>query len=241
VTSPGLPTDLLPLFTPPAESSQNVSYRQGVIKAFNQNTLQNTVTVGGVDMFDLPVLGVAETASYRPGVVVGLMVVNTSWSIIGRFVIPNTADATDAITQLGQGVVTDFIATNESTTSGAFTDLATIGPTVTINIKASGKALVIFGCTIGVDAAVSSLWGGFMNFVATGANSLTTPPGGLGYDYKNVSATVTGGALWSISRIIPLTGLNPGLTTFVAKYAVAFGGGGETAFFKNRSMAIFAL
>jgi hypothetical protein len=43
------------------------------------------------------------------------------------------------------GVVGSRILTSESTTSTAYIDLATVGPTVTVDIGPSGRAIVILG------------------------------------------------------------------------------------------------
>lgn len=242
---------LADLFAPaPAGQSQAMTYRQGRIVTFNPVTLENTVSVGGSVLVNLPLLGVAEAASFVAGSIVGLACVRgdggETWAIIGRFVTPNTADATDAITQVGQSIVTGFTAATESTTSVPFTDLATVGPVATLNIRASGKVLIFLGATIsvgggGAGPAAGSIWGGFMNFAASGANIIAAgTPGGLGYSLQGV----TGGgpqSEFSIARMIPLSGLSPGITTFTAKYAIGIGNPGETSQFRNRSIAIFAL
>jgi hypothetical protein len=225
----------------PAGPAQAPMYRQGIIQAFDPVTLLNTVLVDGVPMHDLPMLGVAEAASLAPGSVVGLHCVGSSWAIMGRFVTPNTADATDAITRVAQGVGADITTATQSTTSTTFTDLATVGPVVTLAIRASGKALVFLGATIAVNPAASALWGGFMNFAAAGANTIAAgaTPGGLGY---SIGAGASPDNLeLSMARLLTLTGLTPGITTFTAKYAIGVGNPGETAQFRNRTMAVFAL
>lgn len=142
--------DLTSLFTAqPQGPAQPMAYRQGVITAWNPITLQNRVLVAGVAMQDLPVLGVAEAASFKPGVTVGVATIGSSWAIIGRFVIPNTTDAQDAITLLGQRRHTATVATSEGTTSGTFTDLATPGPSIgNMLIPASGKVQVTVSAEI---------------------------------------------------------------------------------------------
>jgi hypothetical protein len=242
---------LADLFAPaPAGQAQAMTYRQGRLLTFNPVTLENTVLVGGSTLTNLPLLGVAEAASLGAGSIVGVVCVASdggqTWAIIGRFVTPNTPDATDALTQVGQGIVTGFVAATESTTSVPFTDLATVGPAATVSIRTSGKALVFLGATIAVGggvggAAAGALWGAFVNFAAAGANTIAAgTPGGLGYSMAGVAG---GGPTteFSIARMLPLSGLNPGPTTFTAKYAIGVGNPGETASFRNRSIAVFAL
>lgn len=245
------PIDMASLFSaPPTGPAQNVRFRQGQIVTFDPTTLANTVNVGGAPLVNLPLLGVAEAASLVPGASVGIMVIGDEGArtmfIIGRSVIPNTPDATAAITQVSQGAVTDFVAATETTTSATFTDLATVGPTVSVNVKASGKVLVFLAATCansnGGGPAAGQLWGAFVNMQISGANSIAPAsiPGGLGYSMAGV---VGNGPFseFSITRMIPLTGLTPGTTTFQSKYACLAGTGGETARFRNRSMAVFAL
>lgn len=244
------PIDFATLFSGPVSGpSQNVKFRQGTIVTFDQNTLNNTISVGGATLTNLPILGVAEASTLTRGSSVGVLVVGDgdqakTMFIIGRSVVPGTDDAINAITQLGQNVVTDFVAATETTTSSSFVDLATIGPQVSINIRASGKALVFLGCTMansnGGGPAAGELWGAFMNFVSIGANVLGVQPGGLGYQ----SAGVAGGgpfSEYSIARMIPLSGLTPGITIFRAQYAINIGGTSPIGRFRNRSMAVFAL
>lgn len=144
--------DLTDLFTSqpartarPATPAMPLMYRQGVIQQWNPITLENTVKLkaDGATYTNLPVLGVAEAASYKEGTTVGIAVVDSTWAIIGRFVIPATDDAEDAITQIGQRAYTATVLTQESTDSSTFVDLATVGPQVTgVRIPASGKVEV---------------------------------------------------------------------------------------------------
>ena len=227
----------------PVGQAQPILYRQGVILTFNPVTLQNTVRVDGTVLTDLPLLGVAEATSLVPGSVVGIQCVGSSWAIIGRFVTPNTADATSAITLVSQAIPSDFIVTQESTTSGAFVDLATVGPTVSVNVKASGRLLLFLSATISIQPGANfpSAWGGFMSVDVTGANTIapTAINGSLGFIFGDNALNQS----WvqSFTRMLVLTGLNPGLTKFVAKYAVNLGGPPETALFRNRGIAVFAL
>lgn len=137
--------DLTELFTAqPTNLAIPIRYLSGTIQSWNPITLENTVKVGTTVLTNLPVLGVAEAASLHTGVVVGIAVVDSSWAIIGRFVIPATADADDAITQIGQRAYTATVLTQETTNSSTFVDLATVGPQVTgVRIPASGKVEVV--------------------------------------------------------------------------------------------------
>src|SRR5688572_33253275 len=146
-----LPFNIASLFsTPPAGPSQDVRYRQGVIVTFDQNTLENTVLVDEGLLTNLPLLGVGEATLLAPGAIVGIVVIGDSgrgktMAILGRFVVPNTADAADAVGLLNNQIHADFIGTLEGgLTEGALPgDLATLGPTVTVNVGVSGRVLVL--------------------------------------------------------------------------------------------------
>jgi len=216
--------------------SQDIRYRQGTILDFNQVTLENVVDVGGTPMENLPLLGVADAATLTVGAVVGLVAVEssrgvTSYAIIGRYVTPGTAAATDAITALSSRIYTDTVAANEGTSSGTFTDLATAGPAVTATIGASGRALVILSASMAMPAK-----GGVMGFEVSGESTLAASvTRALALSDSDPSYAV--GAF--MSRLVEVSGLNPGANVFTAKYYQAFGSGNSE--FQDRNITVFAL
>lgn len=142
--------DLTDLFTTQPGPAQPIHYRQGTILTFNPTTLENTVQVGKTTFQNLPVLGVAEAATYQPGTKIGIATVDNVWCIIGRFVIPGTPDATNAITLIGQRRRTAVITTQQSTSSASFVDLTTVGPTIAdVLVPASGKIQVTLFANLG--------------------------------------------------------------------------------------------
>lgn len=179
--------DLTDLFTtPPQDTAVPIMYRQGTIQTWNPVTLENTVLVGRTLFTNLNVIGVSEVASYREGVTVGIISINSSWAIIGRFVIPATADAQDAITQVSQRTYTATVLTQEATASATFTDLATVGPTVTgVRIPASGKVEVTICAQM-----------------ATTSGAAATLPGSVGVDVSG-SATIAPDTKQSLLCIAP--------------------------------------
>lgn len=66
--------------------------RQGTVTAFNQTTGQNTIACAGAVLTDLPVLSGSESLEYAPGDVVILLKLRSSWCILGRVVVPNSAN-----------------------------------------------------------------------------------------------------------------------------------------------------
>lgn len=100
------------------------------------------------------------------------------------------------------------IQTSEATSSGTFTDLATVGPSVTVTVGASGVLDIDLGCRVNGN--------GYMGFVLSGAN------------VRAVNGTtdvllLNGSGLQNASRTVVLTGLAPGVTTVTAKYAAGSG------------------
>jgi len=216
--------DLTDLFTAqPADAATPMRYRQGVIQTWNPVTLQNTVRVGTTTLTDLPVLGLAEAASFAPGTTVGLAIIDSTWAIIGRFVIPNTNDALDAITQLGQKASVGTVLTSESTSAAPYVDLTTPGPVVTVRIPASGKLMVILSCNIGGPAGTMA--------VQVSGDTTIAP--------NTFQSVLIANAGMVASSVIPYSGLPVGgICTFTAKYG---SNGVSSCTFSNRSIFILTL
>jgi hypothetical protein len=109
------------------------------------------------------------------------------------------------------------VYTEETTTAYAYTamaDLATPGPAVTVNVGPLGIAVVLICFQYGTSGSQFSV----MHFAMSGANSAgaSPPPTGM-----QVYTADTGNSLTDFSRSYVLTGLNPGSTTFTAKYGRA--------------------
>jgi len=227
-----LEDDLTPLFTAaPAGAATPMLYRQGVIRSWNPITLENTVKVGRTVLSNLPVLGVAEAASLAEGATVGIMSVGSTWAIIGRFVIPGTADATDAITQLGSRTRTARIDTNETLTTAAWSDLATVGPLVSgVLVPASGIALVTVTATIGPNPTVAPEWGA-VGFDIAGPSNVAPN--------LNEALLIWGARFMGASRTCVVTGLTPGGPyTFTMKY---HGNGTFLTNFSNRVISVVGI
>lgn len=223
--------DITPLFRPAAAGpSQPMTYRQGTVLEFDRVTLRNKVSVGGAVFADLPVLGVAEAASLSAGSVVGIMAVESTWAIIGRLVIPGTAEATDAITQLSQSIVSQQINTVVGTTSVPYVDLG--GPSVSVRVRASGSLLVILSAEVQATKEI-----GIMGFVLSGANTQAAADGDALYVYtENVFADL------GTSRVVQVNGLAPGVTTVAARYHIGgIGPIGSSVAWANRAIVAFAL
>lgn len=116
---------------------------------------------------------------------------------------------------------TDFILTQESTTSTAYTNLATVGPTVTITTGVA--AWVLF------DAEIISSSGGpaKMSVAVSGASTVAATD-----NYALVNPSTNS---FQIGFITLITGLTAGSNTFQAKYKTQTAG---TAFFGRRRLIV---
>lgn len=136
------------------------------------------------------------------------------------------AAAVNAIySSMVNGIAAAQLTASQTTTSATFVDLATVGPAVTVNIGASGAALV------GMQAFLynqSTNCQALMGVAVSGATSI-----GAGANNYYVGSQQAGAltAVQIASSVFPVTGLVPGSNTFTAKYCQSNGG---TALFLNR-------
>ncbi|NUT53676.1 MAG: hypothetical protein HOV94_41265 [Saccharothrix sp.] len=142
----------------------------------------------------------------------------------GRFMITSGANS------IAERVITESnVDTSQTTTSTSATDLATVGPSVTVTTGTT--ALVMWSCEMTTDTAGQPA---LIDFVVTGASSraaaaetaLRFTPSTNGYAHRSGAFTIA-------------TGLTPGSNTFTLKYWV--GGGGATGFFAYRRILVLGL
>lgn len=126
------------------------------------------------------------------------------------------------------------VATNEATTSTAYSDLATNGPSVTVSVGASGIAIVSISAEMSRSSA-DSFWVGLMSFEVSGANT-RSPADSDAASVGQVASTGSNGDLQLTSGVsVVLTGLTPGSTTFTAKYR---GSNSVGAVFSKRQIGV---
>lgn len=121
------------------------------------------------------------------------------------------------------------ISTSEGTTSTSYTDLATVGPAVTVTVGASGVVMVIVSCRLfngtgGSQSAMSYAISGATSQAASSTKALVFRSDSANQDLRASAMSVH-------------TGLNPGATTFTAKYLVTSGSGT----FAERALAVVPL
>lgn len=124
----------------------------------------------------------------------------------------------------------DHVAAYESTTSTSYVDLTTVGPTVSINVPASGKVLVTTATQIANGTAGQR---SYMGVALSGANIRAAA------DAQGSTAffrAADNGFEYAVAVEL-ITGLTPGVTQFQAKYKAQ----GSTAVFQLRNLVVKAV
>lgn len=123
------------------------------------------------------------------------------------------------------------VTTSQTTTSNSFTDLATVGPSVSVDVGINGKALVSIFSSLQVSASASGN-SAYVGFAISGATTVAASiPRALRWQPAVANGLTQFGATFLV------TGLTPGVNTFTLKYAVD----GDTATFANRKIAVMPL
>lgn len=209
-------------FYTPTTPAVPMYYRKGTILTWNPNDATNTVQVDGAVFTNLPILNTDEALLLGSGSTVAIIDLGTTWAILGRLTIPGTADAATALATLQ--TFSQMVDVFETTTSGTYGDLATVGPTVTVPIGKSGRCMVMLSVRVGWSA--QNAGGGKCCTVLSGAN--TQAASDTAYPVASHFLSLSGGAT-STSFVRTGTqhlfsGLNPGSTTFTVKYAATTAG-----------------
>lgn len=163
----------------------------------------------------------------------GDLIVATAADIVARLAVGTngqvlTADSAQsagmkwaAPVAAGSAIVTAL----ESTNSTTYTDLATVGPSVTVDVGPLGLAIVSFGFTIGGLPGSATTIGPYMHYQMSGANTSFPDDNHTTGTYTD-SDNLGAGNFWFgfMSRTRVHVGLSPGATTFTAKYKKLFSG-----------------
>jgi hypothetical protein len=119
-----------------------------------------------------------------------------------------------------------LVSTSQTTTSSSYTDLTTVGPSLTVNVSSSGTALVMLTAQLSNSNANRIC---YMGFAVSGASTVAAS------DAQSVSLTsASANATAQVTATYLVTGLTPGSNTFTAKYRRT----NNTCTFVNRSIVI---
>lgn len=188
--------ELAGLFTSTDDRS-TVRFRQGVVSAWDQSTGANTITVDGADLTNVPILSTGEAISLRPGHVVGLLVADSQWFIIGRITPPGSADFAGSAVSFANvrigavGISAPLYPTTASVVSASvpvppWADEAAVLSHANISIAnstANPQTMVAFSYIEGVHSggiASTTIANSWMSATASNSRVLTTAGGTLG-------------------------------------------------------------
>jgi hypothetical protein len=110
------------------------------------------------------------------------------------------------------------IGTSQTTSTTSFTDLSTVGPSVTVNVSSNGILLIDLLARHGAASSAA-----LMSFELSGANILSAS------DDRSI-ATFNSGDEQQCGGRFYLSGLNAGSTTITAKYRRGASGSGSASF-----------
>lgn len=245
--------DLVPLFAAAAGGGKGVGFRQGSVVSWNQETAENVILIGDGLFTNLPCLNTSEASLLNPGDVVGVLTSGSSWAILGRLIIPGSPEAASSIKAITNRIVAAADASDGYRTSNTWGDLTGtgVGPSVTVRVGASGRALCLWSCELG-----QTVSGGFLQYqkrntphvgVQVSGASTVAPSdfNALNYQIEHPAAGSAGDATtqsWIQAAMMHLfTGLNPGDTTFTLKYRNDTISPAGESHFNAREIAVFVL
>ena len=119
-----------------------------------------------------------------------------------------------------------FTGVNESTATTTFTDLATVGPS--LSATTGTRALIMIGCNASNNIA------GLASRMVVAVTGATTIAAADANGFLQESGNISDAFQWTYCFI--MTGLTGGSNTFTAKYRTSAGGGVST--FDNRLLCV---
>lgn len=168
-------------------------------------------------------------AGFTPGasVIVDLFyrVDAKTWIVNDRSLL--AISPSSSVNMLGSSIRTD-----ESTSSLVYTDLATPGPSLTVNVGPSGKLFIWTGC-LAYKTTAGAGNNAYFSIELSGANTMAASDDLDGESSYDAPAANYG---MNLGRLHALSGLSPGNTTVKLKYRV----NGLTFFFALRDLVVYA-
>lgn len=202
----------------------------GTVLAWDEVSGTNSVLVNNVPLNNLKSIQAGIGLLYAAGDTVMIVRKQTQYFVMGKISAPGGNNANQ--------VKYAEISANESTGSTTYTDLATFGPQLTINIGSSRRCLLLVGVRTNVAGTASNQYiGGSATVNVTGESNIP------------VVGTTTSGILAQTTPIVGLSvscvrsfvlsagnGLNPGPNTFTMQYKSNFAS--PTCAFAERNITV---
>lgn len=205
---------------PSLREASEVYFRQGEVKAVNIAAQTCDITLGGQAVV---IPGVPHNSNYRP----------TVGDIVWVFSFGNILIVNDRIGAFGPSVISgaqsQYVDIRELRSSTTYGDLSTFGPQLTAPVSPSGRLLV----QVSAWAENSGGDGAAMGLSLSGANVSSA-------DDREALVVYIGqvNTLVCASKVVLMTGLNPGNTTVTCKYKSLFG---ASAGFRIRHLWVLPL
>lgn len=194
---------------------EDSAFHTGQIITWDELSGVNTVLINGVVLSNLKIIQSGIGVTYSANDVVVIMRKQTQYFIMGKVAAPGAG--------LTNQIKAAAVATNQTTATTTYTDLATVGPQVTVTIGSSRRCLVIVDCRITCATAgqAAQYVGGSMGFAVSGASTIAAGNGALNIQFY--SGPTAPNIAWNqaTSHTVVLQsadGLNAGSNTFTAKY-----------------------
>ncbi|MEV6879784.1 hypothetical protein [Amycolatopsis sp. NPDC051128] len=196
--------------------SSDLAHIQGEVLSWDEASGVNSVLVNGAAVSNLKVIQSGIGLQYSPGDTVMVERRMTQWYIVGKIGAPGGSNVNQ--------IKAAEVSATEITGSTTYTDLATFGPQLTINIGSSRRCLLMTGVRIVCAGTASNAYiGGSSTVNVTGASDIP------------IVGTVTAGMLAQTTPIVGFSsnhnrnfvltaghGLNPGANTFTMQYRSNF-------------------
>jgi len=232
------------------QPNRGLHFGQGTILAWDPETFESAIDFRGVTLRNPGVLSGPDALTYREGDVVALQgwAPNggfSSWWIIGRVITPGPGAGAAAIdwmtSELGAQIAAavfgnriqfNTVVDNEATNSTSYTNLATVGPTISnVEISDTGRALVMLYARMSGQKGGSNISTPHMSYQISGATSLSPS------DLRALQVhSETDDAVTATTAVFMHTTLNEGQNTFQAKYKM--GSGQTEARFTQRTLIV---
>lgn len=193
--------------------AEDLALHTGVVLAWDEVSGVNSVLVGNSQLDNLKTVQPGIGLQYAQGDVVMVVRKQTQYFVLGKISAPGGNNANQ--------IKTAEISVQEATGSASYTDLATFGPQLTVNIGSSRRCLLMVGAGIlcaGTNS-VGQYIGGDATVNVAGASNI--PIVGTVHGQWRSNATTSLGGYVSVFRPFVLTaanGLNPGPNTFTMQY-----------------------
>lgn len=204
-----------------ATGTTDIGYHLGVVQAYDDTTGLNSVQILGNTFDNLRVVSAGPAVSIGVGDTVIVLRYQTQYFILGRVSAPGAGSA--------MRPVAARINTNETTSSTTFTDLTTVGPTVTTYIGPRRSCIVLLSATHYQNNGSAS-----MGFTVSGASTIPADIFRATW-WNNVTNTNTSVSVTQVIALSAADGLNQGTNTFTAKYQK---GGSLAASFDTRTITV---